>query len=242
MKQIIIIITYLFFINCHSQKGKIIYNVSTNMAEYENLKKNIDNEDMINETIKSTQDVSCELLFNKNESLFQKIESLELDGKYNLTSIKVGNGKYFYNTKTKITLEEKEVLGTNFIITKNEIKWQLTNETKTISGYNCNKAVSTIDVEGRNGFKKKNITTWYTADIPLNFGPKNYNGLPGLIIILQEGNLYYSVKRMLLNSKEDIIIKSHNEGNEISQKEYDKKIKEFVLNRRKYMNRKRSKK
>lgn len=51
--------------------------------------------------------------------------------------------------------------------------WQLTNETKNISGYVCKKAIS-----NQNGMI---LTAWYSEEIPVNAGPEKFDGLPGLI-------------------------------------------------------------
>ncbi|WP_343665279.1 GLPGLI family protein [Chryseobacterium mucoviscidosis] len=55
-----------------------------------------------------------------------------------------------------------------------KIEWKLIDETKTISTYKCRKAT------GR--YRNKNITVWYTEEIPISEGPYTFKGLPGLVI------------------------------------------------------------
>ncbi|MEN4760270.1 GLPGLI family protein [Chryseobacterium sp. C39-AII1] len=57
---------------------------------------------------------------------------------------------------------------------ENKITWKLINETKNISTYSCKKAI------GKYG--KRTIIAWYTSDLPIQEGPYNFKGLPGLII------------------------------------------------------------
>ena len=56
--------------------------------------------------------------------------------------------------------------------------WNLHSETKELIGYLCKKATTTVNKEGRN----LTIVAWYTNEIPISDGPKDYTGLPGLIL------------------------------------------------------------
>jgi GLPGLI family protein len=75
------------------------------------------------------------------------------------------------------------------------------------------------------------VTAWYTPEIPINQGPENYWGLPGLILEVNDGTTTILCSKIVLNAKEKAEIKAPAKGKEISQKEYDetvvKKMKEF---------------
>lgn len=55
-----------------------------------------------------------------------------------------------------------------------QIDWDLAEDTKTILGYECQKA--TGELHGRKW------TVWFTPEVPLMTGPWKFSGLPGLIL------------------------------------------------------------
>ncbi|KFF06998.1 GLPGLI family protein [Flavobacterium reichenbachii] len=75
------------------------------------------------------------------------------------------------------------------------------------------------------------ITAWYTPEIPVNQGPENYWGLPGLILEVNDGKTVILCSKIVLNAKEKAVIKAPSKGKVISQKDYDetviKKMEEF---------------
>jgi GLPGLI family protein len=75
------------------------------------------------------------------------------------------------------------------------------------------------------------ITAWYTPEIPVNQGPENYWGLPGLILEVNDGKTVILCSKVVLNSKVKAEIKAPTKGKVISQKEFDetviKKMEEF---------------
>jgi GLPGLI family protein len=75
------------------------------------------------------------------------------------------------------------------------------------------------------------VTAWYTPEIPVNQGPENYWGLPGLILEINDGTTTILCSKIVLNAKDKAEIKPSKKGKVISQKEYDetviKKMEEF---------------
>ncbi|RED25368.1 GLPGLI family protein [Flavobacterium cutihirudinis] len=75
------------------------------------------------------------------------------------------------------------------------------------------------------------ITAWYTPEIPVNQGPENYWGLPGLILEINDGRTTILCSKVVLNAKDKVEIKPSKKGKVISQKDYDetviKKMEEF---------------
>ncbi|MBR1520569.1 MAG: GLPGLI family protein [Bacteroidaceae bacterium] len=61
--------------------------------------------------------------------------------------------------------------------------WQIMGETKTIVGYQCQKATCS--------FRGRNYTAWFAVDIPLCYGPWKFCGLPGLILEVYDDKKEY---------------------------------------------------
>ena len=102
---------------------------------------------------------------------------------------------YFHDLQEEKKVEIKEFNGVNYVIESaiQIFKWRFINEKKTISGYECLKAMTTLELLNRKGITDTlKITAWYTKEIPYSFGPKNYVGLPGLILELHEGENRFS--------------------------------------------------
>lgn len=70
------------------------------------------------------------------------------------------------------------------------------------------------------------ITAWYSPEIPVNQGPENYWGLPGLILEVNDGKTSILCSKIVMNTKDKVEIKAPTKGKEVTQKEYDKIVKE----------------
>ena len=68
------------------------------------------------------------------------------------------------------------------------------------------------------------ITAWYSPEIPVNQGPENYWGLPGLILEVNDGRTTILCSKIVLNAKDKIEIKPSKKGKVISQKDYDETV------------------
>ena len=72
------------------------------------------------------------------------------------------------------------------------------------------------------------ITAWYTPEIPINQGPNDYWGLPGLILEIQQGRTTLLCTKIVLNAKEKEDLKEPSKGKEVTQEEFDAIAKEKV--------------
>ena len=73
--------------------------------------------------------------------------------------------------------------------------------------------------------KENTITAWYCPEIPINQGPENYWGLPGLILEVNDGKTVMLCTKVVMNSKEKVAIKPVGKGKQVTQKEYDEIVK-----------------
>jgi GLPGLI family protein len=65
-----------------------------------------------------------------------------------------------------------------------KMKWKTTRQTDTILGYKC--YCATTDFKGRH------YTAWFSPDIPYSYGPYKFNGLPGLILKVQDSQNFFT--------------------------------------------------
>ncbi len=197
--------------------------------------------------IKKATEKQYVLTFNKTECLYEEEQKLDEPKPSSGTSFSItfsGGGKKYLNTRDKNSIVEDEIFGKEFLIVEPLVQpeWKLIDETKKIGDYNCFKAELVIPVSEKQKkeyeeFLKKEekkpalfkmekpedkvITAWYTPEIPVNFGPDNYWGLPGLILEVSEEKLIILCSKVVLSNKEKTKIKAPNTGEKVSQKKFD---------------------
>lgn len=75
------------------------------------------------------------------------------------------------------------------------------------------------------------VTAWYTPQIPVNQGPGDYWGLPGLILEVNANRTTILCSKIVLNPNDKEDIKAPSKGKEVSKKEFNdimkKKIEEM---------------
>ena len=244
MKTIITIITLVVVTVCQSQNfiAKAVYKTSKK-ANFltENENKNIDKnlQEKILQKIQEASQKTFFLFFDKTTSSYK--EELKLNApKPNFNGIHVrvtnsggfGNGSVLYkNLKQKRYTHKTDVQGKVFLIkdTIRALNWQLVSETKNIGKYTCNKAIfkkqieriKTIIVNGETKKTKqkeiKTITAWYTPEIPISNGPANYDGLPGLILEVNDGEKVIVCSEIQINPKKTIKITEPKKGKEVDK-------------------------
>ncbi len=201
------------------------------------------------EAMKKASEKQYTLTFNKSECLYEEIEQLEkpdspVNGGISFSVSFSGEGRKYLNLKDKKSLVEDDVFGKEFLIIESIEKpdWKLVNETKKIGDYNCFKAELLIPVSDKQKkayeeflineekkpslFKMKEpkddvIIAWFTPEIPVSFGPKNYWGLPGLILEINESESIILCSKISLSNKDKTTIKVPNKGEKVTQKKFD---------------------
>lgn len=232
MKNIFFTILLVFtFVKVNSQfyKGEILYKKELITSENNTDKKEVnDYLSKKNEHLRSLlTDINFFLEFNNNESFFySKCSSFEVeeDRYFRLAEILGGrSGDWYINSKSKERLCNIDAFGQEFIV-KSSIEsdsWNLLNETKKIGNYICYKATTIYVVTNSKGTFNHPVIAWYTAEIPIGFGPVGYGGLPGLIVELTVRNVKYTVSKVLLNPKKKIEIKKPTKGKLVTEEEFN---------------------
>lgn len=152
--------------------------------------------------------LSC-LVFNKAESSYvtrkDSLASLIITASKSLyenkdeNSIVINNGEATYKNGFQVytSLKKDSVWSSSrwkeFAYVKEKkahIDWKLSNESKKIGTFECQKATAT--------FRGREYTAWYTNEIPLPYGPWKLQGLPGLILEAydKDGAFYFGMKKI----------------------------------------------
>jgi GLPGLI family protein len=198
--------------------GEISYTVSFNNTS------NNHKSAKLNLLLKNSADVEYKLVFNNHISRYEKVESMKNDSQksLNITEVEAGGDNTFYfENLTKENLYSKKLGDGIYMISQKAYNWKLTKESKLINNYNCYKAII-LDSDN----KETDIIAWYTPEIPLGYGPKNYNGLPGLILQLNTQKGIYLVSKIKLSEKE-IKIKLPKDGIRLTYEDYRKRFEGF---------------
>ena len=152
----------------------------------------------IAEIDKALFELEFELLYDEKGSVYKMISQPNYDsGPYKIAiTLGSGNSSYFVNTLTNELIIKKSISGQNYhmITTTDELKWEVTGETKMIQGVLCRKATSYF--EEFNDIKQKNMSfypfVWFAEEIENGYGPRNFVGLPGLVLEgTINGRLYF---------------------------------------------------
>lgn len=106
-----------------------------------------------------------------------------------------------------------------------QIDWQIAEDTMTISGYPCQKAVG--DYAGRTW------VCWYTESVPLLLGPWKLGGLPGLIVAAHDADSVHQFQFCGL-IKRDVTIRyaESNRRKHISQRDFIRQRNRILCDKR----------
>ena len=116
----------------------------------------------------------------------------------------------FTDIAKQMQYEERAFFEKEFLIVDSikQYKWKLSEETKTIAKQLCKKATTMISAPQMRmrisiggsanntdttantprAPKETELVVWYAENIPVSFGPDSYNGLPGVIMEIDQDN------------------------------------------------------
>jgi GLPGLI family protein len=179
-------ILFIFFtFSVYSQNsGMAIY--SLQLPEYTD--KNGRNDNILTEAKKLAESVNFILEFNATQSHFyyeKMINNEHRDGYLNDLIVVLSGSENFYDGAKSLSIN-KQIDGV-LLKDSHAIKsWNITSESKIIDNYLCYKAeyIKKIKVNGVE--KSKLVIAWFAPSLPYPYGPNGYNGLPGLILELNE--------------------------------------------------------
>ncbi len=231
LQTVTLIIFLLCSVSSYSQSriSKLVYKKKSNI-DVASKKKNKAMELFLKETFLHMEKVEYMLLFNDKASSFKQVRKMRNDLDKKSLSIKVseilggGEGIYYTERKTKKSYHQTEFESELYLIEiDKKLDWNLTQEKKKIGKYVCYKATTEDTSIGSSGsVLKKKIIVWYTPEIPFGYGPLKYNGLPGLILELENDQVIYYTKEIQLHLKDKIDIEKPKKGIQLTRTEFDK--------------------
>ena len=222
------------FVNAQNLKGKIEYDETVQFKM--NFGGDID-ESMFANIPKSNTN-SYELIFGNNKSLYRTSTNPEQkeapkqmfttdDGAQIEIKTKRSEDVTFYNMEKKELVQKVDFMDRIFLIEDDlkSLKWKIESDTKTILGYNTQKATYTED--------STTYEAWFSTQIPASIGPSRFVGLPGAILELtvNDGERTYVATSVDLESDFSNEIESPGKGKKVTREEYnqirEEKMKEM---------------
>lgn len=255
MKRILLILSLVFGIsigNTQDFQGVATYKTHTKLEiKLDSSQMGGQMHEQMMAMLKKQFEKTYKLTFNKEESVYKEEEQLEAPKPQGMVMVMVetgGSDILYKNTKENRFTNQNESFSKIFLI-QDELKkidWVLGDETKNIGDYTCFKATFKREIEVQesgisinhdkefdNKTEKKEIevVAWYTPRIPVNNGPGNYYGLPGLILEVNDGNQSIMCSKIVINPENKVKIIEPTKGKKITQEKYDeimeKKMKEM---------------
>jgi GLPGLI family protein len=105
-----------------------------------------------------------------------------------------------------------------------KLDWEITTENKIIDGYLCYKAIYLMKFMNRRGIDTSiPIVAWFAPSLPYAYGPKYFNGLPGLILELSDRKTTFLASSITISKDKELVI-DFPKGKTISQDDYSKKV------------------
>ncbi|MCI1779796.1 MAG: GLPGLI family protein [Bacteroidales bacterium] len=96
-------------------------------------------------------------------------------------------------------------------------KWKILSQSDSILGYKCFTATTF--------FRGRYYKAWFTQDIPLHYGPYKFNGLPGLILKIEDKDKLFTWTAIAIettNNKTSMFLKQAKPQILTNKKKYDK--------------------
>jgi GLPGLI family protein len=134
-----------------------------------------------------------QVFFTKDQSITKPLIEDEEDQDVNASSGGVSlrfsapGMEIFFDRSTQQVTTQQDFMGKQYLIedTLKTERWKFGTETKTIMGYECKQAYYTDET---NPDKKREVTAWFTDQLPLNLGPERFLSLPGTVLAVDVNN------------------------------------------------------
>lgn len=213
-------------------KGKIEYEKTVNI--YKELDFMSD-EDGNRTWIEALKKISPErnvtyfdLYFNDDKTLYQPGRTVQLAKKAPDWVIGPAADNIVYNNfSQQQTVSQKHVYDNTFLIQDSltKIEWRITNDTRTIAGFECRKAVGRM-------LDSVYVIAFYTDQILTTGGPESFTGLPGMILgaaIPRINTTWFATKLELAQVTPEQVVPPK-KGKKVDSKELFEQLKPAMKN------------
>lgn len=178
----------------------------------ENDKKNSHINPMLEMAKMAENEIKFMLQYKNGKTIFVKPNTGIKSDEYEIASAFVDADNIYYtdiiNRTSYIEITENDLFKKNeFIVLDSlKLKWNLIDSTKIINNFKCFYANTILNKNQYNTNNDVLVEAWYTPEIPVSSGPKNFNGLPGLI-------LYLRINKTIFKAEKINFVKNDNEIN-----------------------------
>lgn len=155
--------------------GKITFEKKVNMVR---TLANLGISEEVKGTMAKYRTSKWDLCFDRTRSIYkaQKKDDTDDDLTFFITPGESTNELYAdYANKQRVL--KKSIMGEDYLLRDSipSVAWKIMQEVRTISGYECRKAVGRIN-------DTVYVVAFYTDEILLRGGPEGFSGLPGMIL------------------------------------------------------------
>lgn len=104
-----------------------------------------------------------------------------------------------FNNKQIVARKAKSKTAKGLYLNDNwkELEWKVIDSYKKIENFKCQKAKA--------NFRGRNYTVWFTAEIPVQYGPWKLFGLPGLILEAEDDTKEFIIKVKKITLKNELV-------------------------------------
>jgi GLPGLI family protein len=229
--QIASLITLLIIISMAPTYGQATF-IESAKVEYEkviNMHKLMDDGDSWFEDFKRRMPALRKLYFDLylsgNQSLYKPGREAQDDKYMGWGDLTEANHAY-QNHGSGTVVHQKQIYEEKFLVQDSllNIEWKLLDETRTIAGFECRKALGRFH-------DSLYVVAFYTDAILINAGPEGFHGLPGLILGVAFPRIHttwFATKVEHLSDKDVAAIKPPASGKKVNRNELSATVQSIV--------------
>jgi GLPGLI family protein len=183
---------------------------------------------MIMKTVPKFKTTYFDLYFDNTKSVYKP-------GKEIIEPVKIpdwilgpaNDNTVFTDLEKQTITAQKTVFDGTYLLNDStrKLDWKITNDTRTIAGFECRKATTMI-------MDSIFVVAFYTDQILATGGPESFNGLPGMILGLAIPRLHatwYATKLQMVELKETDLA-APTKGKKINKTDLNSKLAEAMKN------------